>query len=203
MEDKNLFIDELLNSALARQKAEPRPGLEARILERTRTDASRQASKNGLWKFWVAVTAAAAVVMMITGIHMVNRSHSPAAQKSRVSNAVPPPPPQETLTARTGTIAQLAGTTVTTKPKRTTRHEGRPTRLMEAEHWPSQFPSPAPLTSEQKALVQYVRNTPPQVLATSPFKEQSADQPLEIKPLKIAPVEILPLTTSTTEEEFQ
>ena len=58
------------------------------------------------------------------------------------------------------------------------------------------FPSPSPITEQEKLLAQYVHTTPAEVLsATSTDSAQIQD--LEIKPLEIAP-----LDTDGTEPEI-
>lgn len=55
------------------------------------------------------------------------------------------------------------------------------------------FPSPRPATAEEKLLRQYVRLTPPSVLAASPAN------PEEIPDLKIKKLEIPPLDSQVDE----
>jgi hypothetical protein len=200
MQDKNQFVDELLDSALAHQPgAEPRAGFEGRILARVHA-ASRQSSHKGLW---VAVTATAAAAVMIAVIYVARLPHGAVVETSQAVNAVPAPSPSEKLTANAEAAPKASPATTVIEPKRSTHRQSKPLRQVEAHHWPSQFPTPAPLTTEQKALVRYIQETPPHVLAASLFKEQSADQPVEIKPLKIAPLEIGPLAVKSPEREIQ
>ncbi|HET7214063.1 MAG TPA: hypothetical protein VFL79_10775 [Terriglobia bacterium] len=202
MEDNGRFVDELLDSALAhRRDSEPRAGLEGRILARVRA-ASREGGRKLSRKFWLAVAATAAVVALIA-IYSANRSHGPVPQASRTANAVPAPPPREALKANAEPTPAIGPATAVVEPKRIARRERKPSRRVEAHHWPSQFPTPAPLSQEEKALVRYVQQTPPQVLAEPFVREQSANQPLEIKPLKIVPLEIQPLSIRSPKEEIQ
>jgi hypothetical protein len=204
MGDKDRFVDELLDSAMTHHPAaEPRPGLEARILERVRAAAGERDARTKVWKLWIAAEATAAVVVMFVAIYVANRSHNPALQTSQTANAVPSTPPKETLTANSGTTPKAGAATPVVEPKRAARGERKSSRRVEAHHWPSQFPTPAPLTDEEKALIQYVRETPPKVLAASLFNEQSAYQPVEIEPLKIDPLEIQPLALGPAGKEIQ
>jgi hypothetical protein len=187
MGDKNKFVDELMDSALAQQRAEePRAGLEARILGHVRAAASQRSSRKGLW---VAVTATAALVMIVA-FYMARRPHGAAVDTSHAVNAVTAPPPQKTLTANSGATPNARAAPSVHEPKLTARRENKPSRRVQAHHWPSQFPTPAPLTEEQKALVQYVRETPPKVLAEPILKAELTVQHVEIKPLEIPPLEI-------------
>ncbi len=204
MENNNKFVEKLLDSALLhRTKPEPAPGLEARILERVRADAGEQSDRKKLWKFWVAAVAAGAAVAMITMIYVANRSHSPAANTTQAGNAVPAPAPGEKPAANTEATLQPRSKEVVAAPMQAARRENKPARRAETRHWPSQFPTPAPLSPEEKALVQYVRGTPSEVLAASLAQEKSAGQWLEIKPLKIPPLEIPPLSAAAARQESQ
>ena len=203
MEDKDRFVDELLDSALAHHRdAEPRAGLEGRILAHVRATASERSAQRKAWRLWAAA-AAIATVMVFVAIYASNRAPRSVPQTSLASNTVPAPSPTETLKASSGPTPATRPATKVAEPKRVARSEPKPSRRVEAHHWPSQFPTPAPLTPEEKALVRYVQETPPQVLAASLSKAQSLDQPVEIKPLKIAPLEIQPLSLGSANREIQ
>lgn len=204
MEDKNRFVDELLDSALLQHRAaQPRPGLEGRILERVRATAGEEIAAAKTWKLWIAAAATVAVVMMFAAIRVANRSHSPTSQTSQASTAVPAPASTGVLTANSGTAPKLDNATAVVEPKQIAHRESNPSHRVEAHRWPSQFPTPAPLTPEQKALVQYVRDTPPQVLEASLLPHLSESQPTEIKPVKFSSVQIQPLTVIKPGEELQ
>lgn len=203
MKDKDRLIDELLDSALAHHRAaQPRPGLEGRVLERVRATAGEEVAGGKAWKLWVAA-AATVVVVMFVAIGVANRSHSPAVETSEVLNTVPATSSRQILTANSGAIPKAGNPTTVVEPKQIAHRDSKPSRRARVPHWPSQFPTPAPLTAEEKALVQYVRDTPPQVLEASLFKQKSEDRPIEIRPLKIAPLEIQPLSVASSGEQLQ
>ena len=202
MEDNDRFVDELLDSALAHHRdAEPRAGLEGRILAHVRT-ASQESSRKKARKLWLAAAATAAVVVLVA-IHVANRSHSPVPQTSQTANAVTAAPPKEALKANVEPTPAARPAAKVIEPKPSARRETKPSRRIETHHWPSQFPTPAPLSPEEKALVQYVRNTPPQVLAEPILKPDFTVQRVEVKPLEIPPLEIKPLTLEPGHEEMQ
>ena len=202
MEHKDRFVDELLDSALAHhRRTEPRPGLEARILKHVRAAIGEDAGGQ-VWKLWLAAAATAAAVVVFVAIHVANRPQKQAAQPSQASKSVPAPLPGKSLTANSGTAPEAAAATTVVEPRRTARRERNSPRRIEAHHWPSQFPSPAPLSPEEKALVRYVQETPPQVLAQPILKPESAVQRVEVEPLEIAPLEIKPLAPATGPEEM-
>jgi hypothetical protein len=204
MEDKDRFVDELLDSALAHQRAaEPRPDLEGRILERVRAASEHSSGRRKARKLWAAAAVSAAVVVMFVAIHVANRSHSPALQTSQASNAAPAPPATEALTANAETTPRTGTARTVAEPRRIERRVRKSSQRIETPRWPSQFPTPAPLTEEQKALVQYVRETPPEVLAEPILNAEPTVKHVEIKPLEIPPLEIRPLGLGSTREEIQ
>jgi hypothetical protein len=203
MGNKDRFVDELLNSALAHKRgAEPRPGLEGRILERVRAAAGEQSTGGKVWKLWVAA-ATAAVVIMFVAIRVAHHSHRPVPQTSQAANAVPATSPRETLKANAEPTPAAGPATKVAQPKRIARHESKPSHRVEAHHWPSQFPTPAPLSDEEKALIRYVQETPPQVLAEPILKAELTVQHVQITPLDIPPLEIRPLSLRPAGEEVQ
>jgi hypothetical protein len=203
MEDRDRFVDELLDSALAHHRdAEPRAGLEGRILAHVRAAASERDTGRKVWKLWVAAAATAAVVVFVA-IHVARPPHSPSIQTPQAGNTVSAPAPKETLTAISGAVPKTAPSPRLVEPKRTAQRESKPPRRVETHQWPSQFPTPAPLSDEQKALVQYVRQTPPQVLATPILKADFTVQRVKIKPLDIPSLEIRPFALGPVEEEVQ
>ncbi len=202
MEDNDRFVDELLDSALAhRRVAEPRPGLEGRIMAHVRS-ASQESSKSKARKLWLAAAAAAAVIGLVA-IYAANLSHNPALQTSQTVNQVPAASPTVTLKASSEPTPAASPATKIAEPKQVARSERKPLRRVEAHHWPSQFPTPAPLSPEEKALVRYVRETPPQVLAEPILKPDSTIQRVEVKPLEIPPLEIKPLALGPGHEEMR
>ncbi|TAM84741.1 MAG: hypothetical protein EPN47_01100 [Acidobacteria bacterium] len=204
MGNKDRFVDELLDSALANQRAAAvRPGIEARIMDRVRAAAGDEIAAGTAWKLWVAAAATIAVVMMIAVIRLANRSHGPAGETSQAVNAVSSTSRKETLAANSGANPKAGTATTALKLAQIEHPVRKSSRQAEAHYWPAQFPTPAPLTAEQKALVQYVRETPPQVLAEPILKAELTVQHVEIKPLEIPPLEIQPLALGAGHEEMQ
>ena len=200
MNDKERFVDELLNSSLAhRQRAEPRAGLEGRILERVHTAAERTSRKT----LWVAGAATAAALMMAVAVYVARQPRSPVVRTSQAVNTVPAAPPERSMAEHSEPVSKSGTTEIAVQPRRPAQREARPRQRVATHRWPSQFPTPAPLSPQEKALVRYVQETPPQVLAASLFEKQFLDQPVEIKPLKIAPLEIQPLSVGGAKENLQ
>lgn len=184
----NQFIEELLDAGLARySNVTPRPGLEERLLATARSEQERRS-----WFVWAGWLAAGAVAALIV-VGVFNVTHRP-------TRPAPPPP------VATG---QTAPQTVASVPPVAPAGESRPSRRVALERVPRTatqtarqetrlevFPSPQPLTDEEKLLVQYVRQTPAEVLSAS--STDSAPIPdLEMKPLDIAPLDTEETETKT------
>ena len=208
MEDKNRFIDQLLDSALAHQRGtEPRAGFEARIVENVRATERQRTERGRFWKprtaGWVLVAAVIAAAIVVAVVETTYQQHGPTVQTPQASNSVSVQPQSKELAATPKATPKPRRAATVLEAKQTAHKVRKRPRRIEAHHWPAQFPTPAPLTKEEKALVRYVQETPPQVLATPLFKEQASAEPIEIKPVKLKPIEISPVTMGTTNEEFQ
>lgn len=203
MEDNDRFVDELLNSAMAHHRdEEPRTGLEGRILAHVRATASERSAARKAWRLWAAAAATAAVLALVA-IHAANHVHQSVPQASQAANTAPVASPTESLNINSEPAPTAASVTKAVEPIQIARRVRKPLRHVEEHRWPSQFPTPAPLSPEQRALVQYVRETPPRVLATPILKADFTIPHVEIKPLKIPPLEIRPLALNPTEQEVQ
>ncbi len=202
MEDKDRFVDELLDSALAHHRdAEPRAGLEGRILAHVRT-AQATRSRTNAWKLCLAAAAATAAVLALVAIYEANHTLRPVPQASQAANTAPAPSPTESLKANLEPAPAAASVTKVVEPPQIARRERKPPRHVEAHHWPSQFPTPVPLSAEEKALLQYVHEASPEMLAEPPLMEQATLRAIEIKPLKIKPLKIKPLELGTPHDEI-
>jgi hypothetical protein len=184
--NNNRFVDELLEASLSRYSSvTPRPGLEARVLAHTRAVRGRRA-----WFAWAGLLAAGAAVAVIAiGVLKFSRKQEIQA----VPNA---------SAETTATIAHNSGIGVGAVPKLRTNPAARPSPLParrgefrgpEEDPQMAVFPSPHPATAEEKLLRQYVRLTPPSVLAASPA------YPAKIPDLKIKDLNIRPLDSQTDE----
>lgn len=171
MEDKEHFdfVDELLAASLAHYGSEePRPGLEARILANVR--ARERASRGRAWAWGLAASATLLILVLVLHI----REHLPRP-------ALIPPP-------AAANHPQPSPTAAGTKPPEL-RASPRKTRIARvAQPWPDQFPSPTPITEEEKLLVAYVRETPKSALSSA-AKEQTAEE-VEIPDLTVAALKI-------------
>lgn len=148
--DKDQF-DDLLDAALKRYgEVEPRAGLERRVL----ATLARESHTNWLrpWT-WASAAAFACLLTVVVWIGLVGRKQpphisAPAAKVSTKENRLETAevPPHIDKTRRTG------------------KHEVRKIRVQLANTTPrlEQFPSPRPLSEQEKLLVAYASEYPKQ-----------------------------------------
>src|SRR5579884_1652911 len=135
-------IDRLIDSALARYTdAEPLDGIEQRVLNRV---LATRASRRRAWWFGIAASAVATALLLIAV-----GTHTRPAPPKQVARVTAPPARQPVVVAAAA-------------PARPIRHRRRPTRRLPKER---QFPSPAPLTGGEQALLAFVRRNPAQAVA--------------------------------------
>lgn len=166
MDNSHDELDRLIDSALAGySNAEPLAGLEARVLNRVRVTQARR--RLLVWGLALAVAASVVVV----GI--VKRTAPTTVPKSaEIVQAKPALPTAVTRLARV-------------MPKRVSvKRSRRPKPLPKLE----QFPSPAPLTAEERALVALAQQDPEE-LGKFAEMERESEAPLEIQPIQIAPLQ--------------
>jgi len=153
-------LDRLLDAALASYaKVDPRPGLDERILANLRSEHPVARA----WWHWGLATAVAAILVVLTlslrsgWLHPAVANH-PVADRpisNRPQNLSPPNPAPEAQQASDGDRNAVPRPTPRVLRSRALRHEGGPKNPKL-----DQFPSPQPLSAEEIALAQYVRNFP-------------------------------------------
>jgi len=190
-EKPSQFLDELLEASLERYGGgEPRAGLEMRIMAGVR---SRQGAARRLRLVWATAVCAgllAAVVLVFHSARAPGRhstTSASGAHKTPLQAAKAPASPGS-ASARLGTPRLVRG------PKEKPR---TPKPGVRATRRPEQFPTPMPLTEQEKLLLAYVANaSKPDLLAETNHAEATADIPS----IKVAPLEIQPLDVSQSEQ---
>jgi hypothetical protein len=184
-------LDRELNAALAKYAAaEPRPGLEERVLAHLRTESERARS----WWVWGATGGLAAMVVIVAVAWRIEKprpsitaTHAPAAARDgqngnrnydRQTSAV-----RVDSNAGAGDLHPRASTLAVRRAPHRVRREvvaaGNP-KL-------DQFPSPQALTAQELALVRYVRQFPQE--ATLIARAQEEDEKEIQKKMKDANAE--------------
>jgi hypothetical protein len=164
-------MDEMLDTLLASySSAEPRPGLETRILASLR-DAERQQPAGRAWNFgWLWAGAAAAVaIILVVALLGGHRNIKPPVVVQKSPAPVQPEPPRSTPPV-----------TATAEPK----HHGPKAAIAPAtqnsglalRERPAIFPTPTPLSEQEKLMLTYLANTPhEEIIAQTQRDEKEAD----------------------------
>ena len=186
------FVDELLEASLKQyQGEEPRPGLEMRILAGIRS-RERAARSRGL--AWALAACAGVLAGVILALHFARGpSRQPAPSASL-------PRPTAKPLARSGSADSRLWSPRLAQGQK--RRPPRPGGHTERQTRPEQFPSPMPLTQQEKLLLAYFdKATKPELVAGANEKDDAAVSDLEIPGLEIAGLEIKPLDDSQSEQE--
>ncbi len=155
-QEKDKRVDEMLDSLLANYSStEPRPGLETRILANLR-DAEENKSPAGWWNFkwlWAGMVTAAIIVaaLLISGRHRVE---PPTHVIVKTSPAVPQPeiqPQAPVARQETARIHRRKPSTVPAAQRNAT---------LALSKRPAVFPTPTPLSEQEKLLLSYLAGTP-------------------------------------------
>jgi hypothetical protein len=148
-------LDRELDAALAKYASvEPRAGIEERVLAHLRAERTRVADR-GWWRWALAATAAALIVVAVAVISNSARPSRPAnrplATTQHLSN-----PGTQMAKRRSKTVGRRGGGPV----RRTNRHPADSTVVVAAAPKLDQFPSPQPLSEQEEILVSYVSEYP-------------------------------------------
>jgi hypothetical protein len=164
MDDGRDKLDRLIDGALASYPdGEPLAGLEQRVLNRARVARARRQ-----WMFAWGVGLAVAASIVVVGIAI--RSEHRAVEKPAA-------------VARAARVEELTPRVQTAKV-RPTKRVRRPKALPKLE----QFPTPSPLTAEERALVALVQREPTEAQQIFSDLQKRTDGPIEIQPIQIAPL---------------
>jgi len=190
MDDKRdeRFVNELLDASLKHYRSEdPRAGLENRILANVRA-AGHAARPRGTW-VW-AIAASAAIVMIAAAAAYVSRRQPATVQVPTpfaATKPVPAPKRPQALTSQSEASKPVTLARQTSPAQRalpgTVRQVAGKTRR------PEQFPTPAPLSEEEKLLLAYASQVP--ISDTDNLLNRDPKiEPVEIPELKIPRIEI-------------
>jgi cytoskeletal protein RodZ len=161
--DQEHKVEELLDSMLAAYSAvAPRPGLETRVLANLKAAREKQRPWFGLQWMWAG--AAAAVIAGIALIFLLRsgeRQQTPAIETVRTTQQPAPKIAREQGTDRP------PASTATVHP---VRKEG--TQQI-ADTRPDVFPTPAPLSDQEKLMLRYLAGTPREEIVA----QSHADEP--------------------------
>jgi hypothetical protein len=166
--ERHAQADHLLDRVLARYAGEPLAGLENRTLSRIR--AQQEAAAQGFfsWRSLVpyiaAVAAAGATVAasLAIGIH-IGQHRANVAWQQRIANSS-----ASNAVGKSGAVNVLPTSAVTaanTSPRIRRAHRGAAAVQSSSRH-AAQFPSPAPLTAQERALARLASTGDPALLSS-------------------------------------
>lgn len=159
----NNHIDDPLNreldEALAKYAAvEPRAGLEERILANLRAEPAR-APEHGWWR-WSVAAALTAVVIIALAVAWRSFQTAPALVEHNPSSTKPSSPQQ----AQVVSIGEEKAPLQKPRPAHKTTRPAHPAVVAAALPKLDQFPSPQPLSEQEKILAKYVNEHPRQAV---------------------------------------
>jgi hypothetical protein len=169
--DQEKHLDELLDSALsAYSSAEPRPGLETRILAQVREAAGTTGSPSRNWRWlWAGAVTVAAVLLI--ALWMGKRTQVPTPTNNVVRTHEPPAQP---------TTKPENSNPVTAANPAHHRHrehgERSPQAVAVAVPRQPVFPTPTPLSEQERLLLSYYAQTPRQEL----IAQSHPDEPPQV-----------------------
>jgi hypothetical protein len=166
-------LDGMLDNALACYSgAEPLAGLEERVLHRVHASEATRRRPIG----WAVAFALAAALVLVAIVMKTPRN--PAPRPRDVARAEIP--------ATVGTAAAVE------KPRITLKHRRSRIAARCATPVPKQqqFPAPAALTAEERALRSFVERQPAEAQRVFAQLQKRSNEPIHIEPIQIAPLQI-------------
>jgi hypothetical protein len=188
------FVDDLLEAVLKRYGGEePRSGLETRILAGLRT-RERAARRRGL--VWAVAACAGTLAAFVLTLHFVR------TPVRHIEPGAPLPPTSAKTPARLGSAdSRFRSPRLVRGPKEKPR---TPKAGVRATQRPEQFPTPYPLTEQEKLLLAYLDKATKSdsVAGTNEHGVDEAPVSLLVIPgIEIAALEIKPLDDSQSEQQ--
>jgi hypothetical protein len=152
-------IDEMLDSLLANySSAEPRPGLETRILANLRETPEKETT-HGWWSFkWLWAGAVAAAIIMAAVL--ISERHRIAPPTPAVVKTTQPAP-QPGIQSHEPIAPKQVGKIPRRKPPVPTLPQNATLALSER---PANFPTPTPLSEQERLMFTYLANTPQEIV---------------------------------------
>ena len=177
------FVDELLDAALKRYGGEgPRAGLEMRVLAGVRSRQGAARRRRWVWALAACAGMLAAIVLVLHSARAPNRR--PAASASGTHGA--PLQAAKTAASPGSADSRIWSPRLAQGPREKPR---TPKPGVRATKRPEQFPTPMPLTEQEKLLLAYLANNPSPICLRKTNKQRDGGNlsievaPLEIKPL--------------------
>jgi hypothetical protein len=194
---QNDELEELLQSGLKSYgDAEPLSGLEDRVLRHVH---GRRARRGWTWFGWAGATASACLLLLavVFGYRADWLVPDGSAHRADASLGAHPPADGKLTDAQESSLNAAAGPELQAGHARAGKSlaakqiRASPERLPKLE----MFPTPHPLSSEERALVEFVNKHPQEVQQLADAEGQS------LEPIQIAAIHIEPLTMDGPQPE--
>jgi hypothetical protein len=158
-QEKDKRIDEMLDSLLANYSAaEPRPGLETRILANLRERPEKE-TVQGWWNFkWIWAGMVTAAIIIAAVLMSVRRPIEPPANVI-VKNNQPAAQPQ--IQPHAPIAPKETARVYWRKPRATKQPQDAALALNKR---PANFPTPTPLSEQERMMFTYLANTPKEIV---------------------------------------
>jgi hypothetical protein len=176
-------FDQLVDEALGEYRdAEPLAGLESRVLWRLGQQPDKPRK---LWLRWVVIAACTAA--LVFAVWIVSRPERPMADRVQQASAKP----RVDAPAKVAVEAPVAEARAKQSIRRTTALSGSATvaegapQVAAVSALPAQFPTPAPLTAEERAFMAAIQKVPDLMPGGSQTDQDITIAEIEIKPLAI------------------
>ena len=157
-------LDRMLDAALKQYAAvQPREGLEGRIVARIRSQSAERAS-HAWWRWFTAAAAVGALALIIT---MALRPHAKPQPSVAQHLSVTVPVPKVAATSQPTKAVQ--------RPKRRLQ-PAADTQVAKALPKLDQFPSPQPLSEQEKLLASYVAVYPKQAALLARLRTEELER---------------------------
>ena len=151
MSDRDKFLDELLDRSLSNHvKAEPLMGLEQRILAKLAHEQAEPVPSFSLSWRWAGVMATVVLVGVMAWVVNRDGRQSTQPQTTPQTQQAISPAPYRPLQAASAPVANK----VPIKQKLLTKETAS------VDSWSEVFPTPSPLTEQERLLLQYLQKTP-------------------------------------------
>ncbi len=192
--DRDPFVDDLLDAMLARHRnAEPRPGLDERVLARLRAEQQPKPWSGWTWRLAAGV---AGLAIVLATAHWARRTVFAPGTPARSSGSSEMSKSSTSVSASRPEVAKPVASHPARRTTSRTVRQAAPIRSGRGvEPRREVFPSPTPLSEQERLLIAYLK-----LNSSRDFPAlHSADE--EIEEIQIKPLEIVPLKSESSQPD--
>jgi hypothetical protein len=166
LDNRKRDVDRWLNAAMKQYSSiEPRSNLEKDILRGLRTAQDRSTPRMA-WLVFAAAMVALVVAGALISMHHGDTQQVAIERTTPVASGAKNP----AETRQTSPPLSVISTSVRKKTPRPHATEAK------AQSWPAQFPTPHPLTEQERLLAEYVRERPQEARVVARARAEMAKQ---------------------------